>query len=111
MVNIVEAFNHPVEAGQHQSFQLINYKCGPHVTIRPPCRFILVYGMGSMQRTFLHSNCHTDSTEQEVECTLSDTLVFVSGASEVPPLGLEKQPRIEFLHDPNSLHFSYGTHM
>ncbi len=35
-----------------------------------------------------------------MECTLEDILVFLSCASTVPPLGFERQPQLDFLHDP-----------
>lgn len=35
----------------------------------------------------------------EVDCTVADVLVFLSGADRVPPLGFEKQPTVTFLRD------------
>ena len=39
----------------------------------------------------LYSDCKNDD-----DCTVEDVLVFLSGASQVPPLGFEKKPTISF---------------
>ena len=35
-------------------------------------------------------------------CTISDVLVFFSGADQVPPLGFIPSPKVSFLHSPTS---------
>lgn len=35
-------------------------------------------------------------------CTISDVLVFLSGADQVPPLGFIPSPKVSFLHSPTS---------
>lgn len=43
------------------------------------------------------------TTENSVECSLSEVLVFVTGASAVPPLGFGKDIKIEFLDNPKAI--------
>ena len=45
----------------------------------------------------------------EIECTVEDVMAFFSGASEVPPLGFEKQPTIVFNHANNSILTTVST--
>ena len=44
-----------------------------------------------------------DDCGQCINCTISDVLVFFTGADNVPPQGFDTQPKIDFLYNSDTL--------
>ena len=42
-------------------------------------------------------------TEDDVQVSLKDVLIFFSGANAVPPLGFPRPPSLHFIHGPSPL--------
>lgn len=56
----------------------------------------------ALRVTFINC-CTCINVEGEVECTVEDVMAFFSAASQVPPLGFDKDPTITFNHAGNTV--------
>ncbi len=55
------------------------------------------YGISSRGASLPFFFIHTD--DEHTDCNVEDVLVFLSGSSQVPPLGFDKKPLVVFHHD------------